>query len=459
MSTDRFGMTTATADESAIDALEQATYAIAAHKPGGAVALDAALDAAPDCVAAQALLGFANVMLARRETTALAKRGLSRARASLEQAGGSCAEAAMVDALALAVNGGLSSAADRLDDYLIGDPGAFVIAKLSHSLRFMTGDALGMMNSVDRTLAVLPESHPGYGFALGCRAFAMEELGAYDAAEKIGRRAVDIEPEDSWAIHAVGHVHEMTGRAADGLAWIESRRATWKNCNNFALHMSWHSALFHLELGRLSQALDIFDNEVWPRASDDFRDMSNAVALLVRVEQFGVDVCARWRGPAAIAAARAGDTTLTFAALHNLAALAASGNLREARELATAIEAPGSKDDDQEEVRACAGRPLARAILGLAERNGGAVDFAAILRELPRIGGSNAQRDVFVRLLARLASERRDITALEAILSTRRILKRDDSFVALLRARFHAAGTRGQQTFAANAEPQFKLIA
>ncbi len=377
MPIDRFGLAIATVDPVAIAAFESATHAVAAHKPGAPAALDAAL----------------------------------------------------------AVKGGLAGAADRLEARIETNPGEFLIAKLAHSLRFMTGDAMGMLTSVDRTLVALRKDHPGHGFMLGCRAFALEELGAFDGAEKLGRLAVEIEPEDSWAIHAVGHVHEMTGRAADGLAWIESRRPTWTHCNNFALHMSWHAALLHLELGRVGVALDIFDTEVWPRASDDFRDMSNAVALLARIEQFGVDVGARWQGPAAIAARRARDTTLTFAALHNLIALVSSGHIDAARELAASLEMPSIGGDDQESVRAGVGRPLARAILGLADRVARPVDFASILRELPRVGGSNAQRDVFTRLLASMAADRHDAGALETILSVRGKLKRDDRFAALSRER------------------------
>ncbi len=449
MTTDRFGMATSTANDAALRDFEEATFAIAAHKPGVADSLARALEKEPQFVAAHALLGFANVLLARVETISIGRDCLARARRALASAGGSEGERAMVDALALSVSGGLNAGADRLDAHLVDHPECFIAAKLAHSLRFMSGDALGMLTSVDRTLVALPKDHPGHGFTLGCRAFALEELGAYDAAERLGREAVDFEPEDSWAIHAIGHVHEMTGRAADGLTWIESRRATWTHCNNFALHMSWHAALFQLELGRIAHVLDLYDREIWPSASDDFRDMSNAVALLARVEQFGVDVGRRWAGPAEIAARRAKDTTLTFAALHNLVALVASGNLAEARELALALEAPGAKGDDQEEVRARVGRPLARAMLDMAGKKAAPIDFARVLRDLPKIGGSNAQRDVFTRQLARMAAERRDAAALETVLAARRTLKREDSFVALTRARFQAAETRDEAPVAA----------
>ena len=38
-----------------------------------------------------------------------------------------------------------------------------------------------------------------------------------------GRRAIDLEPLDCWAHHAVAHVMEMQGRAEDGIGWMIAR--------------------------------------------------------------------------------------------------------------------------------------------------------------------------------------------------------------------------------------------
>ncbi|WP_246733830.1 hypothetical protein [Rhizobium laguerreae] len=48
-------------------AFEQAVYALAAHRPSTSMALQATLAADPDHVAAHALRGFANLILARSE--------------------------------------------------------------------------------------------------------------------------------------------------------------------------------------------------------------------------------------------------------------------------------------------------------------------------------------------------------------------------------------------------------
>jgi YHS domain-containing protein len=58
-----------------------------------------------------------------------------------------------------------------------------------------------------------------------------------------------------------------------------------------------------------------------------------------------------------------------------------------------------------------------------------------LARRLPRLGGSHAQRDVFLRSLAELAARRRDHAGLDAILGLRRRLKREDRFVGRLASR------------------------
>ena len=74
------------------------------------------------------------------------------------------------------------------------------------------------------------------------------------------------------------------------------------------------------------QVLKIYDEEVRPQQTDDFRDMANAISLLWRLNQTGVDVGSRWADMAEIALRRRHDTTLVFASLHTLAALVAMIN-------------------------------------------------------------------------------------------------------------------------------------
>jgi len=57
---------------------------------------------------------------------------------------------------------------------------------------------------------------------------------------------------------------------------------------------------------------------------------------------------------------------------------------------------------------------------------------APLADRLSPLGGSHAQRDLFVRTLALAAREQGDTAALAEILAVRRRLRQDDRFFALL---------------------------
>jgi tetratricopeptide (TPR) repeat protein len=440
---DRFGLCHSSHSAEAIARFEDATFGLASHRPSTAADLRRALAADEHLVAGHVLKGFSNLTLARAELGPAAKDALSKAEASLLADEGTADERALVEALRLAVAGRFAAAAVRLDALLDLNPTALLPAKLAHALRFMLGDASGMLASSARILDRWSPSGAGYGFLLGCQAFALEELGHFDAAERIGRRAVEIEPADAWGFHAVGHVHEMQGRTAEGIGWLEAARPAWSRCNNFSFHIAWHLALFRLERGEHEEVLRLYDEEVRPSPTDDFRDVANAVSLLWRLEEHGVAVGERWDELREIALRRRRDTTLAFAALHNLLALVATGEIYAAWDLVRAMEdhADG-RETDQAVVMDRVAIELAHIILDLALHRASSGSVASLVTQLPVIGGSNAQRDVFVRALAGFAADRSDRKAVDQILAVRRRLKRDDRFVSMLDGRFPPASRR-----------------
>ncbi|MCQ3971687.1 hypothetical protein, partial [Klebsiella pneumoniae] len=83
---------------------------------------------------------------------------------------------------------------------------------------------------------------PGYHALLGLYAFGLEETGDYRLAERLGREAVALQPDDAWAQHAVAHVLEMQGRREEGIAWMRGNPA-WQQDSMLAVHTWWHLAL------------------------------------------------------------------------------------------------------------------------------------------------------------------------------------------------------------------------
>ena len=92
------------------------------------------------------------------------------------------------------------------------------------------------------------------------------------------------------------------------------------------------------------------------------------------------------------------------------------------------VTAAQSGTTEQAWVAAAVGLPLARALVAMAD-GAAALPLDRIAAGLAPMGGSHAQRDVFVRSLL-LACD--DPAMADRILAVRRRLKRDDDFVTRL---------------------------
>lgn len=431
MLVDRYHGQHTTTSDAAVTEFEKAVFAVAAHRPAAAD-LKSALEADAGLVAALALKGLGVVLLGKTEDFAAGRAALKPAREALSRAGGGTAyEKVLVEALGHASQGLLKAAADRLEAHLADNPLDFLCLKLANALRFMTGEPQRMRTVTGRALPAWRRDTAGYGFVLGMHAFGLEETGSFAEAETIGLKAVTAERADVWGVHAVSHVLEMRGRADEGASWMESTRDLWPLCNNFGFHLAWHLALFRLENADYDSVLDLYDNEIRPVDSDDFRDMSNAVSLLWRLRQEGVDVGSRWTSLHEVAYRRRTDTAYVFASLHYLLALLGAGDRRGADELVANLRArAASAGDDQAQVAADVGYATAKLIL--ERQNAGAIrDISGLALRLSAIGGSRAQRDVFLRTLMLIAAETGDAAKFADVTRVRGDYKTDDRFVRI----------------------------
>ncbi|WP_342361458.1 tetratricopeptide repeat protein [Terrarubrum flagellatum] len=369
------------------------------------------LTADPHHVLGWCAKGFFSILLARREMQAPADEALRMARRALMLRGGTRRERDYVLALGEAASGHFAKAAVALDLIQEADPDDSFAPKLSHALRFMLGDSRSMHAAIHAAVARIDPAHPHLGYLMGCQAFALEENGRYADAERIGREAVLRAPRDAWGVHAVAHVHEMTGQARAGVEWLTTHEGNIGHCNNFGGHVFWHLALFRLELGDAAGALALYDSRVRAERTEDFRDIANAASLLGRLAIEGVVVGDRWEELADIAERRISDHSLVFAELHYALALAGAGRSDKAAALADALEAAeGSREQDH--LARAIGATMADAIRawGQGEHARAAAELLATRSQRQRIGGSHAQRDIFEQITidALIKSGRRD---------------------------------------------------
>jgi tetratricopeptide (TPR) repeat protein len=399
ISHDAFRQPVTLSDEPARDAWSAMCGAFVAHGAATPVHLGNLLELAPDHAGAHALKGLFLVLLGRREVLNDAAAALSRAVDLRETA--NRREWSLTEALRHALAGRTRAAIDALEAILRDAPDDTLAMKLSHAFRFLIGDAAGMRFSVEAVLSAYAPDHPGRGYLLGCHAFALEETGDYAAAAKTGRDGLSMAADDAWGLHAVAHVHDMTGDAQGGLAWLDGRDAAWAHCNNFRFHVWWHKALMLIELRRTDEALALYDEKVRAERTDDYRDIANATSLLQRLELEAVDVGNRWEELADLAERRTEDGCLIFADLHYLMALTRDGRATAtARMLARLATDATAADTD---VARCMAVPGLDAARGLEAFGTGDYDvaFAALCLarpHMPEVGGSHAQRDVFERL-------------------------------------------------------------
>jgi hypothetical protein len=136
---------------------------------------------------------------------------------------------------------------------------------------------------------------------LAFHAFGLEEAGDYARAEDESREAAEREPLSFWSHHTVAHVMEMAGRPEDGLGWMVAREPLWSTPGHLnQVHIWWHKALFHLELGQYDAALALYDGPIRASQRPVALSLTNATALLWRLDALGVEIGGRWLEEAAL---------------------------------------------------------------------------------------------------------------------------------------------------------------
>ncbi len=339
-----------------------------------------------------------------------------------------------------AVAGNLSAAAADLSRHSRAMPHDHLALLIGHQLDFLTANATRLKGRIAEALPHW-DGVPGRSFLLGMLAFGLEETGEYAAAETSGRAALEAEPDDCWAHHAVAHVMEMQGRAEEARDWISGRVAHWAQPENFlGVHNWWHLALCHLELGDSAGAMRLYDDHVRADRSGVAMNLVDAAALLWRLHLLGVDAADRWAELADAWTEHADGRLYPFNDMHAAFALIGAGR---------AAEVPGLLSPatplPEGETSAWVTRFTEPLLAGLIAFQEG--DYARAARALyplrqiaDAFGGSHAQRDVIHWTLTEAAIRSHDRT-LAAALVDERLRPRPRSAVNLaLKSRLAAVG-------------------
>jgi tetratricopeptide (TPR) repeat protein len=233
-------------------------------------------------------------------------------------------------------------------------------------------------------------------------AFARVETGEIKSARKAIERSMQLDPQSAHGAHVMTHVHYEAGEKVAGLKFLQKWLPDYAREGLLHCHLSWHLALWHLELGDHEAALRTYLKGVHPGASwgPPINVVSDAASFLWRSELAGRPRDhGRWHEVSEYGTKSFPSAGLAFADVHRALAYAATGD-----ELA--LENLLGQLREREK----AGKLLAGPIVPALAEGFGAFARKDYLKavalmepcmaEHERIGGSRAQRRLIELTLA-----------------------------------------------------------
>ncbi|XP_031563215.1 tetratricopeptide repeat protein 38-like isoform X1 [Actinia tenebrosa] len=327
-------------------------------------------------------------------------------------------------------DGNTIKAALLWEDILTDHPTDMFALKMAHDTYFYLGLQPQMRDSIARVFPSWKSNLPLYSYLHGMYAFGLVETNMYADAEKHALQGLQLNPRDCWSTHAQAHVLEMMGRQTEGISFLSTTMDNWTKGAMLACHNFWHWAIYHIEKGEYEAALGVFDSQVGQRVkSGAMLDMVDASSLLYRLEMEGVDVGNRWNELYGIWDSHAHDHILVFNDVHMLMCTLGAKHEAKTNELMDSLRdyirnGSGTNCEVTREV----GLALCEAFQLVDQKKyDQAVNLLKPVRyKIVKIGGSNAQRDLFNLFLihaALLSSTKENRIFARRLLAERKALK------------------------------------
>ena len=213
-------------------------------------------------------------------------------------------------ALALWIEGQAASAEALMHESLAETPRDIVLLQRLFFTYFWQGRSHDMLAATEASLPHLGED----SFIRGLHAFSLEETNQYGPALEHGLAALELNPHDAWAVHAVSHIYYERGDNAAGVEFLPPALARCEGLGYFKTHLSWHLALFELAAGRDDRVWELYRRAIRAQRSTFRAELDDAISLLWRLGLFGwsAETAPLWGELAEIARARAAGQHLVF---------------------------------------------------------------------------------------------------------------------------------------------------
>ena len=306
-----------------------------------------------------------------------------------------------VEAVALMVEGDARKAFRLVREHLDDFPRDMLIVRLASRLLILGCSGAGVPNFPEELLAILKPLKTQYGedwAFLGQYAFAHHETGQFGDAAEYATRSLDIRPDNANASHSVAHVFFETGDTDGGADFLGEWLGGYDRRGPFGVHLSWHQALFLLAIGRPESAAALYEIAIRPSViKKNLGSLADAASLMWRMKIYGDGQPGPWEEVREIAMPAAEKPGPAFRDAHAALTFAGGGFRERMGDLLDGLTRAAQNGGHAADLAREVTLPLAHGIRAFAESDyqTAADHFDCIAEQLPRIGGSHAQREVF----------------------------------------------------------------
>lgn len=221
------------------------------------------------------------------------------------------------------------------------------------------------------------------------------EAGNLVIGRKLSEQAMTLRSANANAAHGLSHAMFEQGDMEAGRSFLSQWMPAHDRQSFLHGHLAWHVALTALDAGDLDGALAIYEQHIKPagRPYPPLNIFTDGTSLLWRLSlagQTGLET--HWRDMASYGAKYFPQAGAHFADVHFALAAAADGD-----GLRTRLAQLEARDADGVLAPGRAAIELSRGTLAFAEGDdAGAIRLLEpVISELPRIGGSHAQRELW----------------------------------------------------------------
>ena len=431
---DRFELPVTSVNAAAVADYVTAVDLLLSARPGAEMLLDRALAADPDFALAHIARGRLLQLQARMPE---AKAAAARARSLADRV--TARERRHLEAIALSIDGAAGEALALVRAHVAEYPRDALPLSLALGVFGLLGFS-GRRDHHEAQLELLEELAPHWGvdwWFLGYLGWAYIETGAVATGTKLVERSLAGNPGNAHAAHQRVHGFFEAGDATGGTGFVDDWLKGYDPAGQLHCHLSWHLALFELARGNAERARAIYLDNIRPSVAQaaPMLVLADSASFLWRWRFYGAtpSLEEEWPEVAAHARRHFPHAGLAFADLHAALAEAAIGDERGLQDRIAGLHSlarDGRLPPGEVAPALCAGA----AALSRGDHAEAARVLEAALDELPRIGGSHAQREVFEDSLIIACLRSRQSARAASLLRARlgrRPSTRDEGWLAL----------------------------